>query len=124
MNASDYRRLLDGAVTSEYGLRLQLPASHLRGARQVRRRLYLARERARASGDRSLDSLSVMLRYERARPAPWEVWIVRCDRLPRVPPLDDGVELRTEALMPAELPREIRARGRDRRRRAFRWDTL
>ena len=69
MTASDYRSLLEEAIDSEWGLRMSVGDS-LR-ARAIRRRLYLARERARRLGDRSFDGLSFLLRQS------GEVWIVR-----------------------------------------------
>lgn len=109
MTADDYLKLLELAVASTYGLRLCLEGwtpAHL-----VRRRLYVARDRARAQGDRSFDSLSIVLHPT------GELWIIRRDRLPEHSDPDDGLGAHPSPVNGDELPTTVFARGPGRPRK-------
>ena len=108
MDPSDYLQLLQQARDSGYGIRLCMegwtPVTH------VRRRLYAARDRARARGDRSLDVLSVIAHDS------GEIWIVRRDRLRGHDNSDDGLGAYPSALDGDEVPPAVLARGPARRK--------
>ena len=119
MKPMDYIDLMRQATSSDVGLRL-IVDQDIDGwaARQVRRRLYQSRDRARHRGDNSFDRLSFLLRviYPSSREFKWELWIVRRDRLPAETPREDGFRADARPLEESELPRMIFARGRNRKR--------
>ena len=99
----DYRALFDRALSSAYGIAVEVP-DH-RTARRLRRKLYGVRDKARKDGDHSLDGLSVLILLD------FEVWIVKRESLPNQP-LDDGILLASNrSLESDELPRRIGVRG-------------
>lgn len=95
-----FRRVLDSA----YGIVIAAPDDH--AARQLRRRLYAVRERARRANNTDLDLVSVIVRSDGSG----DVWLVRRDRIthPQVP------DLPSRPITAAEMPAKIRARGRSR----------
>ncbi len=99
----EYRALFDRALSSAYGIAMEVP-DH-RTARRLRRKLYGIRDKARKVGDHSLDGLSILVLLG------FEVWIVKREVLPNQP-LDDGILLASNrSLEPDELPRRIGVRG-------------
>ena len=115
MNPDDYLKLLQEAVASEYGVRLCLQG--WTPAHRLRRRLYAARDRARARGDRSFDHLSVILDVSGA------VLIVRRDQLPECTDPDDGLGAHGAPLNGDELPKRVFARGPRRSRNPISLDS-
>ena len=103
MKPEDYDVLLREAAGSDYGIRLSMEG--WTPFQRVRRRLYAARDRARARGDRSLDVLSVVAHNS------GEIWIVRRDRLPGHDNSDDGLGAYPAPLDGDEVPPAVLARG-------------
>ena len=93
---------LERAVASDLGIILGVESDQ--AARQLRRRLYGAREALRSVGHIEFACLSFLIK-------PGEVWIVRRDRLNRPPP----THYPSRPINADELPRQILARGRSRR---------
>ena len=102
MISSDYLKFLDQAIQSPCGVALEV--SDARDARRIRRRLYAARDKARAEGNGSYNDLSVLVRPD------YELWIVKRQLMPRLT-LDDGLDTITRDLAEEELPRRVTARG-------------
>ena len=103
MTPDDYLDLLQQAVDSDHGIRLCMKG--WTPTVRVRRRLYAARDRARARGDRSFDSLSVIAHDS------GEMRIVRRDRLPGHGDSDDGLGAYPSSLDSDEVPPAVLARG-------------
>jgi hypothetical protein len=122
MEQSDYRKLLEQALSAEYGIKLEVDLDlDAFAARSIRRRLYQERDRARRRGDRTFDFLSVCIRNaapEGPHLPKWEVWIVRRDWIRASAPENDGFTATPSPLTPGEVPLKIFARGPNRPRPA------
>jgi hypothetical protein len=119
MKRTDYRMLLEQALSAEYGIKLEVDYDlDAFAARSIRRRLYQERDRARRQGDSSFDPLSVCIRNAapEGRLPKWEVWIVRRDWIRASAPENDGFTATPSPLTPGQVPLKIFARGRNRPR--------
>jgi hypothetical protein len=120
MKSSDYRKLLEQALSTEYGIKLEVDYDlDAFAARSIRRRLYQERDRARRQGDRTFDSLSVCIRNaapEDHRLPRWEVWIVRRDWIRAWADENDGFTATPSPPTAGQVPLKIFARGPNRPR--------
>lgn len=91
---------LDDAINAEFGLVLVTPSYH--HAKQLRRKLYAAREKLRQQGSNEFDCLSFIPQSN------GELWLIRRDVKPeKVLP-----EFTSRPLLREELPPRILARGK------------
>jgi hypothetical protein len=95
--------LLTQALGSPYGIAVSVPSTAQ--AYRFRRQCYAERERARRTGNRDFDGLSIII-----RPGP-EVWIV-CRSMLR--PQRAQATYAVRPLSPNEVPTMIPARGKRR----------
>lgn len=108
MKPDDYLAVLEQAADSEYGIRVALAG--WTPAERVRRRLYLARDKARARGDLRFDHLSILLHPT------GELRIVHRDRMPEPIISDDELGVcEARPISIDDLPPRILARGPNRR---------
>ena len=110
MKPVDYQRALERARDSQFGVRLLILNG--RQVSAIRRRLYHARDRARANGDSSFNSLATVIQYPvtDGRPAV-ELWIVRNDRIGSCSAMEDGMRTETSELAAGDLTPGLLARG-------------
>lgn len=95
------KEIFDQALASKYGI--EIVPDDYRTVRNVRRRLYAAREKLRASGNLEYDDLSFLIRGH-------EVWVIPRKRLPA----DKTELLDCRPLCVRELPDRILSRGKSR----------
>ena len=110
MKPNAYLEVLTQAVNVNYGIRLRVLNG--RDVSAIRRRIYRARNRARARGDRSFDLLATVIKFPviDGRRAV-ELWIVRKDRIGRCDAMEDGMNAETSELAASDLSPRLLGRG-------------
>ena len=110
MKPNDYIGILKRAADSECGVSIR-PADP-RATNQIRRRLYYARDHARARGDNSFDSLATVIRYLNidGRHAV-ELWVIPRNRIGGCETMGDGMRTEVSELHASELSPGLLARG-------------